>query len=159
MAVEPRRRNILVFTRFVDEARFLARQVPGVEVVTAESTPTERGRIIADFRSGATQCVANVGVLGIGFDHPPLDTIVMARPTLSLAVHYQQIGRGVRPDPSKQSCWVVDMVESVDLFGKVEEMEIRAGGKRGQNWYVAAGKKPLTNVYLEERDGAPGSRY
>lgn len=159
MAVEPRRRSILVFTRFVDEARYLASQVPGVEVVTAESTPSERQRIIDGFRSGAIHCVANVGVLGIGFDHPPLDTIVLARPTMSLSVFYQQVGRGVRPEPGKPSCWIVDMVQSLDLFGKVEEMEIRAGGKRGQNWYVAAGEKTLTNVYLEERDHAHTVRY
>lgn len=139
------RRNVLVFTRFVDEAHYLVSRIPGSEIVTAETPKPERERIIKGFRSGAIKVVANVGVLGTGFDYPELETVVLARPTMSLNVYYQQVGRVVRPHPLKEYGMVVDMAGLQEQFGRVEDLHLNPNGGK---WQVETSGKPLTNVYF-----------
>jgi hypothetical protein len=54
--------------------------------------------------------VANCAVLTEGFDCPPVDCIITARPTKSTALYTQMIGRGTRPYPGKHDCLILDVV-------------------------------------------------
>jgi DNA repair protein RadD len=147
-----RRKNVLVFTRFVEEAQYLVSKVTDSAIVTAESSKKEREHIIEGFRGGRIKTVCNVGVLTTGFDYPELETIVIARPTMSLALYYQMIGRGIRPHPRKEYTEVIDMCRNGELFGKVEDLEIKDGGNG--KWFLAGnGGKQLTNIYFGERGG------
>jgi DNA repair protein RadD len=143
------RRGILVFTRFVAESEHLARQIPGVAVVSAETPAVQRDQILRDFKSGKIQVVSNAAVLVVGFDYPELDTVVLASPTMSLARYYQEVGRVIRPHPSKDFAMVVDMVGLTDQFGKVEDLHIEKSGKA--KWFVSSNGKQLTNTYLTGR--------
>ena len=98
------------------------------------------------FKSGRIKVVANVGVLTTGFDFPELDTIVLARPTRSLSLYYQMIGRGIRPCPNKVN-WVVDLCENFNRFGRVDDLKL-AQIKPGI-WAVFNGNRQLTNVYFK----------
>lgn len=118
------RNGILVFVRFVEDARRLADELDGVcEMVCGETPKKERAAIIERFKSGQTKVVANVGILTTGFDHPALDTVILARPTMSLALYYQMVGRIIRPYPDKDG-WVIDLCGSIAKFGKVEDLTV-----------------------------------
>lgn len=143
------RKGILVFTRFITESEQLAREVEGVAVVTGATKSKERDRILEEFKSGKIKVLANVGVLTTGFDYPELDTVVMARPTMSLAMWYQIVGRAIRPFEGKDG-WIVDLGENIKRFGKVGDLTLRED-KPGQYYIsgVVNGQyKPLTNVYF-----------
>lgn len=140
------RGGVLVFTRFVEEAQAVASQIPGAVTVSAETPKDERARIIGDFRSGKISVVCNVGVLTTGFDHPGLANVVLARPTMSLALYYQMVGRCMRPHPDKQEAWVVDMVGLHERFGKVEDLELSCGPH--DTWFIHSQGKQLTNTYF-----------
>lgn len=145
------RRGILVFTRFVPEAEYLASQIRDVAVVSTKTSNSERDRILRAFKNGDIKAVANVGIIAIGFDYPRLDTVVLGRTTMSLRVYYQQVGRVLRPDPDKQSVWVVDMVDNVKRFGKIEHLRLYCEGSRKWGfWGRPGGGKEiaLTNTYL-----------
>lgn len=144
------RKHVLVFTRFVAESEALAAAIPGAAVVTAETPSRERSRILDDFKAGRIRVCSNVGVLGIGFDFPALDTVVLARPTVSLAVYYQAVGRAVRPHPSKPRALVIDMVGLVRQFGRVEDLVLRPGGRTGEQWVISSNGRALTNSYFGE---------
>lgn len=146
------RRHVLVFTTFVEEAAQLAAAVPGAAVVTGETPARDRAAIIEGFKAGRIPVVANVAVLSTGFDFPALDTVVLGRPTMSLAVHYQQIGRAIRPHPSKASALVLDLVGSVAQFGRVEDLVLKPGGKTGEQWVIQSKGRDLTNCYFGEPD-------
>jgi DNA repair protein RadD len=148
------RRNVLVFTRFVEESQRLAAAIPGAATVSAETPDRERARVLEDFKAGRTRVVTNVGIVAIGLDFPGLETVVLARPTVSLALYYQQVGRGIRPCPGKDRCVVVDMVGVVEQFGRVEDLVLEATGKSGDLWAITSRGRPLTNCYFGERDGA-----
>lgn len=141
-----RRRGILVFTRFLKEAERLARSVPGAAIVSGETPKAERERILREFRAGGIPVVANVGVLTTGFDYPELDTVVLARPTMSLALYYQMVGRAIRPHPEKQEGWIVDLCGNVKRFGKVKDLRLVDGGNG--KWAVWNKDRQLTNVYF-----------
>ena len=84
------RNGILVFVRFIEDAERIAEELMGFcEVVTGTTPKKEREEILERFKSGETEVVVNVGVLTTGFDFPALDTIILARPTMSLALYYQ----------------------------------------------------------------------
>lgn len=73
--------------------------------------------------------------------------ILMARPTKSLSLWYQIVGRAIRPSPHKDKGWVVDLCDNITRFGKVEDLELTEP-KQGL-WQVVSGNKQLTNVFLE----------
>lgn len=141
--VEIKRKGVLVFTRFLDESREIVRAVPGAVMVSAETPDAERDRILKEFKAGTIRVVCNVGVLTTGFDYPELDTVVLARPTMSLGLYYQMVGRCIRPHPSKASGMVVDMVGLLEQFGKVEDLRIVSGAKKLH--YIESNGKQLTN--------------
>lgn len=149
------RRHILVFTRFVDEARRVAAQFPGAAYVTGETPDRERDAIVRGFTDGTIPVVANVGVFSVGFDAPVIDCIVLGRPSVSLATYYQQVGRAVRPHASKLYADIVDMVGLTRLFGHVEDLQLRTGGRYGREWTVCSGERALTDRYFSERDAEP----
>ncbi|MCH8236095.1 MAG: PIG-L family deacetylase [Chloroflexi bacterium] len=79
------RKNVLVFTRFVEEARYIASMFKSIEIVTAETKKKDREDLIAAFRNNEIN-IANVGVLTRGFDFPELETVVIGKPTRSLTL-------------------------------------------------------------------------
>lgn len=143
------RKGILVFTQFIEESEKLAKEIDGVAIVTGSTPKKERERILEDFKSGEIKVLSNVGVLTTGFDYPELDTVVMARPTMSLAMWYQIVGRCIRPFEGKDG-WIVDLGQNIKRFGKVEDLQLCVD-RPGQYYIrgVAGGYyKQLTNVYF-----------
>lgn len=149
------RKNILVFTRFVGESEYLVSKVPACAIVSATTPKAERECILSDFKAGRIKVIANVGILSLGFDFPELETVVLARPSMSLALYYQQVGRVLRPHPDKESAFVVDMVGLTRMFGKVEDLMLYDEGNG--KWAVKSNGRQLTNVYFEHLYYAQGS--
>ena len=117
-------KSVLVFCSSVHQATSLCELVPGSAVVTAKTGKKERTRIIKEFREGKIQTVFNVGVLTIGFDHPELGAIILLRPTMSIGLYYQMLGRGVRPSEGKTHCKVIDMTGTVKQLGRIETIKL-----------------------------------
>lgn len=141
------RKGILVFTRFLKEAERLTQSIECCEMVSGTTPKVERERILNDFKNGKIKVVVNVGVLTTGFDYPELDTVVMARPTMSLAMYYQIVGREIRPYKDKQA-WFVDLAGNINRFGKVEDLKLIDTNGKGK-WAVFSNGKQLTNVLFQ----------
>lgn len=86
---------------------FLDAGVPA-EHLDGKTPKDARAAILDRLESGETTVVSNCMVLGEGFDCPALDVAVLARPTMSLALYLQQIGRIMRSHPGKSSAVVLD---------------------------------------------------
>lgn len=83
----------------------------------------ERAGIFRRFQAGATKVLCSVSVLAIGFDEPRASCAILARPTLSLALHVQQLGRVLRPADGKQDSLVFDHALNVTRHGKIESFD------------------------------------
>ena len=147
---EPRN-GVLVFTQFVKESEYLRDQLKkkGImsEVVSADTPKSERERIIADFKAGRIKVVANAATLTTGFDYPELDTVVMARATMSLSLWYQIVGRAIRPSPGKLG-WIVDLCGNIQRFGHVEDLRIENEMPNSGRWCIMSRGRQLTNVLM-----------
>jgi len=108
----------------VAQAEDLKQQFDGSEVISAKTNKKERLRIVDEFRQGGIKMVFNVECLTTGFDFPSLDCIVVLRPTQSIRLHVQMLGRGVRIADGKKTCDIVDLVGNVKKLGKVETVKV-----------------------------------
>jgi DNA repair protein RadD len=95
-------------------------------MVDGKTPMKERSAMVQLFKDGVFKHMINVGVFTTGFDVPVLDNITLARPTMSLALYYQMVGRGVRIDPDdpfkKLKVW--DLVGVTKKLGKVETIRL-----------------------------------
>lgn len=141
------RNGILVFTRFIEESEYLADMIgrDNVAIVTGETPQKERDEIVRKFKEGKIKVLTNVQVLTCGFDYPELDTIVMARPTKSLALYYQIVGRCIRPYENKTP-WFVDISGTKKSFGKVSDLILYRDS--GNRYNIFSNGKRLTHVLL-----------
>jgi len=94
-------RKALVFAADLNHARSLAEmfKTQGVSAawVSGETPLNLRRSFLEKLRSGELKVIVNCMVFTEGFDEPSLDTILVARPTSSLVLYCQMIGRGLRP--------------------------------------------------------------
>lgn len=82
----------------------------------------ERKKIISRFRNGNIKILSNVGIINEGFDLPDCDAVQLARPTKSLTLYLQQVGRCLRPHYDKNhaiildnaGCWIEHGLPSID---------------------------------------------
>lgn len=96
--VEQGRKSFLTFVPSLDEANLLKELLgDSTEIVGADTPKKERDRIIRDFKRNNIRHIISVTALATGFDHPGLDTLIMARETSSFALYLQMFGRVVRP--------------------------------------------------------------
>lgn len=92
----------------------------------------KRTKIINDFKAGKIRVLVNVMILVKGFD-TDVGCVVLARPTRSLMMHIQAIGRGLRTAPNKEDCIVIDHAGNCLRLGLPTDdlpMELCDGTKR-----------------------------
>lgn len=73
-----------------------------------QTQPDERADILNDLREGRLEAVTNVDILTEGYDLPTLEAVIIARPTKSLCLHRQIIGRAVRAAAGKGNAIILD---------------------------------------------------
>ena len=115
-----RHRRILVFAPSVGSARLLCQLCRLLDLSSdalfGATTSRERGRIIRDFKrnDNRTRVLINFGVLTAGFDAPMATAAVIARPTKSLVLYSQMVGRVIRGPQAggTPECHVVTVVDT-----------------------------------------------
>ncbi|EAQ52293.1 MULTISPECIES: DEAD/DEAH box helicase [Vibrio] len=111
--------GIMVFAATVRHAQEILSLLPeGQSSIVIGDTPTlERDQIINDFKERKIKFLVNVSVLTTGFDAPHVDLIAILRPTESISLYQQIVGRGLRLSPGKKECLVLDYAgNSYDLY-------------------------------------------
>jgi len=79
--------------------------------------PLRRDATVAAFDAGAVQVLVTVDVVSEGFDIPAASCAILLRPTQSLGLYLQQVGRVLRPAPGKAHAVVLDHVGNVHRHG------------------------------------------
>lgn len=149
----------------------------GVRIVDIDdSTPkAERAQYVKDFAAGKIDIIVNVNIFSEGFDCPDIEFIQLARPTRSLSMYIQQVGRGLRTSGGKEKCMILDNVGMYSRFGlpdanrhwrahfngqDVDESPKGAGGG-GWGFYeepdLSEGNEEMFLIQQPEIKAAPGS--
>ncbi len=104
------RKGVLIFTASIRHAEEILTYLPSriSSLVIGDTPGDERDAIIARFKAQELKFLVNVSVLTTGFDAPHTDLIAILRPTESVALYQQIVGRGLRLYEGKSDCLVLD---------------------------------------------------
>ena len=114
------RRQTIVYAVGVKHAENLAAVfndagIPAA-VILGNTPPEIRRELMRQFSDGHLKILVNVEVTTEGVDLPDAACIVLARPTMSLALYLQMVGRGLRPKPNGVNCLLLDLAGNVERF-------------------------------------------
>jgi superfamily II DNA or RNA helicase/HKD family nuclease len=118
------RKRTLAFCSGVDHAEMMAEyfQNHGVIAYTVHSQAgrkhlLDREIAVENLKKGSIEILFTVDMFNEGLDVPAVDMILMARPTESITVFLQQLGRGLRKSEGKMDLKILDFVGN---YKKVE---------------------------------------
>ncbi|MEO1523504.1 MAG: DEAD/DEAH box helicase [Cyanobacteria bacterium J06633_2] len=86
---------------------FLSHGIP-CEMISGKTPYHRRKAIIASFRNGETMVLVNVGIVTEGFDVPNVGCVQILRPTASLGLYLQMVGRSLRTSEGKDHAIILD---------------------------------------------------
>lgn len=118
----------LVFSCSIEHSRLLTigLAIKGIKSAFVDYTKSSSSRrtVIEKFRSGDISVLINYGVLSTGFDAPEIRTLIIARPTTSLILYSQMIGRGLRGAKvgGNEEVTVIDVKDNLISYGDLDEM-------------------------------------
>ncbi|MCG6212296.1 MULTISPECIES: DEAD/DEAH box helicase [Vibrio] len=113
------KQGVMVFAATVRHAQEILSLLPESEsdIVIGDTPSPERDAIIQRFKQRELKFLVNVSVLTTGFDAPHVDLIAILRPTESVSLYQQIVGRGLRLSPGKTECLVLDYAgNTYDLY-------------------------------------------
>lgn len=80
-----------------------------------------RDRIISEWKTGKFKVLVNTGIYTKGFDHKPIETVILCRATTSEALYLQMIGRGSRISPGKDHFNILDFGSNAERLGVYQQ--------------------------------------
>lgn len=139
------------------------------EFIDSNTPKKERHEIVERFRNGETEVMVNCNIFSEGFDCPDIEFIQMTRPTYSLAMYLQQVGRGLRPSKNGSKCIILDNAGMFEKFGlpsqtipwnrhfgglyTKDDAELeRNGNKDMLSFLCSSNKEPMVIISQEDID-------
>ncbi|MDY7220268.1 DEAD/DEAH box helicase [Denitrificimonas sp. JX-1] len=149
-----KRQAVMIFAATVDHAKEITGYLPQEQtaLITGATDQRERDELIQRFKQRQLKYLVNVSVLTTGFDAPHVDFIAILRPTQSVSLYQQIVGRGLRLDEGKQDCLVIDYAgNNVNLYHpEVGEKKPNPDSEPVQVLCPSCG---FANIYWGKTDG------
>lgn len=105
-------KRAVAFAVNIEHSRHIVQQfqLAGIAAEHVDGTfdTASRDAAIQRFVSGETMVLSNVELFGEGFDVPAIEAVILLRPTKSLSLYLQQVGRALRPSPGKNFAIILD---------------------------------------------------
>ncbi|WP_413111633.1 DEAD/DEAH box helicase [Thaumasiovibrio sp. DFM-14] len=104
------RQGVMIFASTVHHAQEIMGYLheESAALIVGSTPGVERDQLIAQFKEKKIKFLVNVSVLTTGFDAPHVDLIAILRPTESVSLYQQIVGRGLRLADGKTDCLVLD---------------------------------------------------
>ena len=104
------RQGVMIFAATVKHANEILGYLPenSAALITGSTNNNDRADLIDAFKQQKLKYLVNVSVLTTGFDAPHVDLIAILRPTESVSLYQQIVGRGLRLSEGKKDCLVID---------------------------------------------------
>ncbi|CRK83020.1 DEAD/DEAH box helicase family protein [Neobacillus massiliamazoniensis] len=134
---QKKKTRTLCFCSSIRQANFLSNYFnqSGYRTISLHSQQVDitRNQAISQLTNGELDVIFTVDLFNEGVDIPAIDTLLFARPTESLTVFTQQIGRGLRLHPGKDTCVIIDLIgnyRNADIKLSIFDTEPNEGNKR-----------------------------
>lgn len=108
--------NVNVDIAIKTAAMFNSAGIPAASL-DGTSEKDDRKDTIGAFRRGESRVLCNVNLFGEGFDLPAMEAVILGRPTMSEAMHKQQVGRVLRTHPGKLYGIILDHAGNLEKHG------------------------------------------
>ncbi|NVK24659.1 MAG: DEAD/DEAH box helicase [Gammaproteobacteria bacterium] len=112
------RQGVMIFASTVKHAQEIVGYLSDSTALITGKTPVKaRDELIQGFKQKQIKYLVNVSVLTTGFDAPHVDLIAILRPTESVSLYQQIVGRGLRLSDGKVDCMVIDYAgNGINIF-------------------------------------------
>ncbi len=134
LVIEDKKKSILFFGCSIAHSRAIAITLNSLysdegivaEHVSGETSSKRRNEIVNKFKEQKINVLCNYGLFTTGFDVPKIDCIFIGRPTYSLLLYTQMIGRGLRGPKNKGTpdCLVIDTDDQIQYYKVVKDTDI-----------------------------------
>lgn len=136
----------IVYAASVELSRQYASEYNAAGIAAAhidgETHPTDRANAIDAFRNGRLTVLTNCALITEGFDVPDCGAVQLVRPTKSLALYLQMVGRALRPADGKDNAIILDHGENVMRHGFPDDP---------REWELTTTKRRKRTVLIEAR--------
>ena len=88
---------------------------PEKSAVTSDMTKLSRYKAVESFKNSTISILVNFGILTTGFDAPNIKAVIIARPTTSIVLYSQMLGRGLRGPlmGGEDECDIIDIQDNI----------------------------------------------
>jgi DNA repair protein RadD len=87
--------------------------------ISFKTPPDERADLLERYRRREIKALVSMAILTVGFDGPGTDLLALCRPTQSINLNIQILGRGSRVAPGKKDCLVLDFAGNITRCGAI----------------------------------------
>lgn len=121
--IESGRQGVFIFASTLKHAAECTRSLPPDQsaCITGDTPHEERKKILELAREGIIKYLVNVATLLVGVDVPNFDVCAWLRPTESLTLYTQGIGRVLRLSPGKRNATILDYAGNVERHGDIDD--------------------------------------
>ena len=141
-------KKAIAFALNIEHSKSIAERFSSQGIAAAhldgDSSDKERMCQIERFRTGELSVLSNVGLFTEGFDLPSVEAVIMARPTQSLTLYLQMLGRSLRPSAGKDKATIIDHAGNVTRHGFVTQNRM---------WSLKGGVESERVVHKRSKDG------
>jgi DNA repair protein RadD len=121
-------RRAVAFCVSVEHAVHVAEQFRGAgisaQAIDGGMDRALRASVLAEFSAGRIQVIASCDLISEGFDVPAIEAAILLRPTQSLGLYLQQVGRALRTFPGKTEAVILDHAGNVKRHGLPDEERV-----------------------------------
>jgi len=114
-------KRAVAFCTTVEHSRSVAEQfkAAGIPAATLNGNMRDEDRkaVVAAFRSGEILVLTSCNIVSEGFDLPAIEAAILLRPTMSLSLYLQQVGRALRIFPGKDRAIILDHAGNTSRHG------------------------------------------
>lgn len=141
-------KSAIVFAVNIEHSKEIAERYNEAGIAAAHidsSTPErERKELLEQFKTKEIKVLCNVEIITEGFDFPECEVVQLARPTKSLALYLQMVGRVMRPAKGKEYGLILDNA------GLWQEHGLPT---RDREWTLEAVKSPSKKIGFIDKKG------
>lgn len=141
------------FCSTVKQAHFMAKyfESNGVRAIalTGQNSRKERKMARENLRNGTVDIIFTVDLFNEGVDIPEVDTLLFIRPTESIAIFTQQIGRGLRIANNKEKCVIIDFIGNYRNADRKLKLINPLLAEKGTNTILPTQAIPGTDIIID----------
>lgn len=113
--------KIIILTTCIEHAEIVHGLLENASIIHSKQSSFDRDQNMNKFKNGKARFLVSVLIASEGFDYPPATMLWFMRPTRSVVLYLQAVGRVLRPSINKNKAVILDYGQVVKSLGPIED--------------------------------------